>query len=546
MIKKIIIIILLSLASTLRFLYVRADSGRMYELDNIITNGDMAIDTNADGLANNWILNGTDQPYISNNIQYFRHLSPNASGGINQNVSIPEYHKIYVSFDFDMVLNDGYLYSRLYFIGQNNLNPLGNILLTDGHYSYLITLGAGIVTRFEILIYDAGGFSIAGYGNIMIFDLTILFGNGNEPTLSDFETYYLPDLNYFEYYNSFDPSSYVQLNSTDYANIETDLTGIDYSKSIIARNGDNMTIDFYAYFYDSSNGSGSSLADYYKRLNNPEMKYLDKTTALSWEYSDYSDRVLKLSLTTDEKRTLKTILFNRVVDPENEYFSLLLDAYIWNYVKIYVVMTSTFDLLVDVKSFMISRETETENDFNVNNEMNIKTYDRYGDLYLPVIKLNMAGDELETRVIDGFGSGYTRISRFNFEFEFTSPASSDPYDYEIQKFYEFGIFSSDNVLIPPAVEIPAVLDGIFPYMVCDAFQLGCHIKNTINDGVLWMWDALNVEGIYQTFSGIVASVNDVIDLLPDDVNDILIVFASALGVGFIILIFDRSSKGGDS
>lgn len=546
MIKKIIIIILLSLASTLRFLYVRADSGRMYELDNIITNGDMAIDTNADGLANNWILNETDQPYISNNIQYFRHLSPNASGGINQNVSIPEYHKIYVSFDFDMVLNDGYLYSRLYFIGQNNLNPLGNILLTDGHYSYLITLGAGIVTRFEILIYDAGGFSIAGYGNIMIFDLTILFGYGNEPTLSDFETYYLPDLNYFEYYNSFDPSSYVQLNSTDYANIETDLTGIDYSKSIIARNGDNMTIDFYAYFYDSSNGSGSSLADYYKRLNNPEMKYLDKTTALSWEYSDYSDRVLKLSLTTDEKRTLKTILFNRVVDPENEYFSLLLDAYIWNYVKIYVVMTSTFDLLVDVKSFMISRETETENDFNVNNEMNIKTYDRYGDLYLPVIKLNMAGDELETRVIDGFGSGYTRISRFNFEFEFTSPASSDPYDYEIQKFYEFGIFSSDNVLIPPAVEIPAVLDGIFPYMVCDAFQLGCHIKNTINDGVLWMWDALNVEGIYQTFSGIVASVNDVIDLLPDDVNDILIVFASALGVGFIILIFDRSSKGGDS
>ena len=546
MIKKIIIIILLSLASTLRFLYVRADSGRMYELDNIITNGDMAIDTNADGLANNWILNGTDQPYISNNIQYFRHLSPNASGGINQNVSIPAYHKIYVSFDFDMVLNDGYLYSRLYFIGQNNVNPLGNILLTDGHYSYLITLGGGIVTGFEILIFDAGGFSIAGYGNIMIFDLTILFGYGNEPTLSDFETYYLPDLNYFEYYNSFDPSSYVQLNSTDYANIETDLTGIDYSKSIIARNGDNMTIDFYAYFYDSSNGSGSSLADYYKRLNNPEMKYLDKTTALSWEYSDYSDRVLKLSLTTDEKRTLKTILFNRVVDPENEYFSLLLDAYIWNYVKIYVVMTSTFDLLVDVKSFMISRETETENDFNVNNEMNIKTYDRYGDLYLPVIKLNMAGDELETRVIDGFGSGYTRISRFNFEFEFTSPASSDPYDYEIQKFYEFGIFSSDNVLIPPAVEIPAVLDGIFPYMVCDAFQLGCHIKNTINDGVLWMWDALNVEGIYQTFSGIVASVNDVIDLLPDDVNDILIIFASALGVGFIILIFDRSSKGGDS
>lgn len=38
------------------------------------------------------------------------------------------------------------------------------------------------------------------FDNIMVFNLTATFGAGNEPSLEDFEKYYLPDIEYFERY----------------------------------------------------------------------------------------------------------------------------------------------------------------------------------------------------------------------------------------------------------------------------------------------------------------------------------------------------------
>lgn len=540
MIKKCAIVLMIALFSFLRVSFVQADSGRMYELDNMITNGDFSIDSNGDGIANNYacgsgsscsIVDGKQRATLTTNPSeaYFR---------TDYYITLIAGNKYYFSMLFETNATGNYykqIATQSVAIYKSYTSPTAFI--------WVSTYSASTV-RIYFEVFKSVPGSYVQIDNVMIFDLSSMFGVGNEPSLSDFEMYYLPDLDYFEYYSSFDPSSYIQLNTTDYDNITTDLTGIDYSKSIIARNGDNMTLDFYAYFYDSPDATGSGLALHYYNYNRPEMRYLETDYTLLWEYSDYSDRVLKLSMTDDQNDILKTILFNRVVDPNNEYFKFRIDAYYWDYVKIYVVMTSTFDLLVDVKSFMISRETETLNDFNINNEMNVKTYDQNGDLYLPIIKLNLAGDDLETRVIDGFGSGYTRISRFNFEFEFTSPENTDPYAYEIQNIYELGIFSSDDVLIPTTPTIPEYLDGIFPYQVCDAFQIGCHIKNGINDVVIWLWDSLNINAIIAVFDSIILAVGSLVSLIPGGLSSLVIVFTGIIGIGVIITIYDRVTKGG--
>lgn len=540
MIKKCAMLLMIALFSFVRVAFVQGDSGRMYELNNIIDNGNFAVDGDGNGIANFWSKGSSASGYIDNGIQY---VSGTSLTQLSQSGrwSMIGSHKYYIRFDYYKV--SGTINSTAYFW----IDGFGSIVLWNknqpsGRYSFVKTATGSGTAYFEV--YRSGGSSSFGIANVIMFDLTLLFGLGNEPSLSDFEFYYLPDMDYFDYYNSFDPTSYTQLTTTDYENITTDLTGIDYSKSIIARNGDNMTIDFYAYFYDSPDATGSSLALHYYNYNRPELRYLGSDHALLWEYSDYSDRVLKLSLTDEQNDIMKTVLFNRVVDPDNEYFEFRIDAYYWDYVKIYVVMTSTFDLLVDVKTFMISRETVTLNDFNVVNEMNVKTYDQNGDIYLPIIKLNLEGNALQTRVIDGFGSGYTRISRFNFEFEFTSPENDDPYAYELQYLYELGIFSSDDVLIPTRPTIPEYLDGIFPYQVCDAFQIGCHIKNGINDIVLWLWDSLNINAIISVFDSVILAVGSLVSLIPGGLASLMLVFTGIIGIGVIITIYDRVTKGG--
>lgn len=543
MIKKCAVIILIALLSFVRVSFVQADSGRMYELDNIIRNGDFSIDLNNNELADYFTseysivsLNNGEQTLTWNGGSNYYRLQQTFENQIDYTnsyyITFDIVNKNFSSFTFE--IRDGSQYRTIKTITATGITSFilnKNTYLSNYQAIHFVVRNPSINSSFTIK-------------NFMIFNLTSIFGYGNEPSLSDFEMYYLPDLDYFDYYNSFDPTSYTQLNTTDYTNITTDLTGIDYSKSIIARNGDNMNLDFYAYFYDSPDSTGSGLALHYYNYNRPEMRYLGTDHALLWEYSDYSDRVLKLSLTDEQSDILKTILFNRVVDPDNEYFEFRIDAYFWDYVKIYVVMTSTFDLLVDVKSFMISRETVTLNVFNINNEMNVKTYDQNGDIYLPIIKLNLAGDDLETRVIDGFGSGYTRISRFNFEFEFTSPENDDPYAYELQYLYELGIFSSDDVLIPTKPTIPEYLDGIFPYQVCDAFQIGCHIKNGINDIVLWLWDALNINAIIAVFDSVILAVGSLVSLIPGGLSSLVLVFTGIIGIGIIITIYDRITKGG--
>jgi hypothetical protein len=539
MIKKCAMLLIIALFSFVRVAFVQADSERMYEIKNHIKNGNYATDGDGNGVADFWSSGGSDIKYIENGVQYvrdasFSQLTQNISSGI-----LISGHKYYISFDFYNVSGTN---PTIYIWVTSSVHIYSNTALSTGHYSKIITMNATGSGYIEC--YRSGTNNGFGFGNFMMFDLSLIFGLGNEPSLSDFEQYYLPDSNYFTYYNSFDPTNYLKMYASDYANIGTDLTGIDYSKSIIARNGDNMTLDFYAYFYDSPDATGSSLALHYFNYNRPEIRYLGTDYSLLWEYSDYSDRVLKLSLTDEQNDIMKTVLFNRVVDPDNEYFEFRIDAYFWDYVKIYVVMSSTLDLLVDVKSFMISRETVTLNNFNINNEMNVKTYDQNGDIYLPIIKLNLAGDALETRVIDGFGSGYTRISRFNFEFEFTSPENDDPYAYELQYLYELGIFSSDDVLIPTRPTIPEYLDGIFPYQVCDAFQIGCHIKNGINDIVLWLWDSLNINEIIAVFDSVILAVGSLVSLIPGGLASLMLVFTGIIGIGIIITIYDRVTKGG--
>ena len=60
---------------------------------------------------------------------------------------------------------------------------------------------------------------------------------GFEPSLTDFETLYLPDTDYLYSYVSYIPESFNSVNLSDYTDVGEDLTAIDFTKSVISEYG---------------------------------------------------------------------------------------------------------------------------------------------------------------------------------------------------------------------------------------------------------------------------------------------------------------------
>ena len=528
MTKKFFLAIIVSLFCVMGMAFqVKAE--QMYILDNIVLNSDFSLDTNTNGLADNFIIAtaGTN-PYISNNSQYWTPASAGWSSHYlftyGYTISIVANHEYYVFISNSQNIS--------YFgFGFNNTDV---DLRTNKSYSGIV-----ITPDNETDVYACPQYAnqLAFIGYFMVIDLTATFGSGYEPSLSDFETLYLPDLDYFDEYTSFDPDNYIDLVMTDYVNMGTDLTGLDYSKSVVDVYGDNMDVDISMYVYATSPASHSYDVDYYITNNHPEICYLGSCESLSWVVSDYSEFVIDLVMTDAQTDVLKRILFNRSIDVDNEYFNFDVMASAASYSKVWIAISSAFDLRVDVNSILVSRDIYTENAFNMDQTMIFKAYDKYNNIILPAVRLTV-GDVFETRLVNDFGSQYTDISRFNLEFELTSPDYDDTYTMERTYLYELGIFSHDDIIQPNYYD-DSEIGSIFNQQTCEWYELGCQATNAVNSMMASIWNFLDIDAIIDTFDGIIDSATTFVNVLPSAWVAIVIVVISGASVGIILIVIDR-------
>lgn len=540
--RRLLLIIALS-ASILTFgAFSRVSAYELYELHNLITNGDISIDTNTDGLADNF---SVAYSYQTNSIQDYgqKALSTGvntAIGYFQSGLDLTDGHIYYVSVKY--TTNDISTFQQRIYVRTEKTSEYQDIYINYtkiNQYSSYFTANRNHTRIYFNLRHNTTVIPNSTYmaiDNIMLFDITAQFGAGNEPSLSDFELLYLPDMDYFETYESFSAETYNNVNLSSYADMGNDLTGINYSKSIIDTYGENIDIDIYAYFYDTTYYPGHTTATYYRLYNNPTIQYLGNTEVLSWTESEYSDRVLLLETTDEQNELLRRALFDRFVGTDFDtdftdddgFLMIDVEAMSGDTVKFYFVLSSTFDLRVDISSFLISWDTDThENEFSVVQEMYIKCQDKYDRTLLPALSASMG--DYGTVLINDFGSQYTDVQSFNVEFEFTSPDSIDPSLVQTLYLYELGAFSSNDVVIGfinPDLPLP------FEPGVCDWYEFGCQAKNGVNEFVAWFYEKLDIAEIVGYFQNIIDGGAVVLSLMPDS----LVAAFTVIGAGIVLAI----------
>jgi hypothetical protein len=552
MTKKIALkgVLLAFVAFLLSFAYLgTASAYDLYELDNMVINGGMSDLP----ITDDWRTITGVQTVITEVSGQLKNTTAtvNSSNGIKPYAppTFTDGHEYYISFDMTAYRTHDV---KVYIGGTATYNTLSQAV--GGVKTKVHAVTTSTQTGSAFYIYDNGatstGMSIGSavyYDNIIVLDLTAQFGAGLEPSLSDFELLWLPDLDYFDTYQSFDSGSYYQIPTSSYTDLGDDLTGIDYKKSVIDTYGENIEISLYAYFFDTPLLSGITAAQYYYTVNNPEISWRDTSYSLDWSYSDYSDRVLWLDLDDDQTTILKRALFDRHIGSDFDtdytddegYLKLDIEGTAVDNVKFYIVFSSVFDLRVDIESFLISFDTDTgENEFNINQELYIKCQDKYDQTLLPAL-FSLLGD-YGTFIFTDFGSQYTDVQSFNIEFEFTSPEPDDPDLTQTIYLYELGAFSSSDVVIgiyDPELPLP------FDPQVCDWYELGCQAKNGVNEFVAWFYEAFDIDGITASFTAFFDSFDQVINLLPDEIVIILAIVGSALVAIVIIVVVDRITGG---
>ena len=435
-------------------------------------------------------------------------------------------------------------------------------------------------TCFSILseIKDSQ-FNISDYiliDNAMMFDLTATFGKGFEPSLSDFETLYLPDTDYFDSYVSYIPESVNSVNLSDYADVSEDLTGIDFTKSVISEYGKNMSLDLYAYFLDPPWGTpydplmydsdvmAQYCRDFYLQYNEPIMRYLDKDYTLSWEDVDTSGRMLRLDLSDLEEDILKRILFNRTVDFSDEYFTIsatpVYDPYgageeyplDWQ-IRFYFVLTSTFNMNVNIAQTLISMSIDTDiDDYTTNdwalygfNTMYFNFYNQYDQIFLPSLMINNDTRAAQTRMIDNFGTLYTNVKRMTFGWQMASPNSDIDADatYIDYSIHELGAFSEQQIVMPVYIDPDSDLAGIndiFEPTIVEWWDIGGHLKNLFNSTINTIWVKWDLRGLIATFDDVISKVADVGALLPPAVWAVIAVVFSVSAIGLIFVLVDKA------
>ena len=233
------------------------------------------------------------------------------------------------------------------------------------------------------------------------------------------------------------------------------------------------------------------------------MRYLDKNYTLSWAGVDESGRMLRLDLSDHEEDILKRILFNRTVDFSDEYFTIsatpVYDFYgageeyplDWQ-IRFYFVLTSTFNMNVNIAQTLISMSIDTDIDeYSDFNTMYFNFYNQYEQIFLPSLMITNNTRAAQTRIID-FGTLYTNVKRMTFGWEIASPNSDIDADatYINYSIHELGAFSKQQIVMPVYIDPVSDLSGIndiFEPTIVEWWDIGGHLKNLFNSTINTIW-----------------------------------------------------------
>ncbi|MCK9576792.1 MAG: hypothetical protein M0R51_12795 [Clostridia bacterium] len=560
----------------------RAKGETLYTLENLISNGDFSDGTTGWTTESYNILTATNG-YAS--VVFNGNTPPTTSFiNVNQSLVVIENHIYYCCFNYK---------TNIQFVGTSNIRAYftppttyfySGIGVYDDNWHTLSGIFTATQNTLAFFVFtgrsaNSNDINIGEYiyfDNIMLFDLTATFGMGFEPSLTDFETLYLPDTDYFDSYVSYIPESLNSVNLSDYTDVGEDLTAIDFTKSVISEYGKNMSLELYAYFLDPPYGNpydpliydsdvlAQYCRDFYLYYNTPTMRYLDKNYTLSWAGVDESGRMLRLDLSDHEEDILKRILFNRTVDFSDEYFTIAATPVYdpfgageeypldWQ-IRFYFVLTSTFNMNVNIAQTLISMSIDTDIDEYTTNDwalygfntMYFNFYNQYDQIFLPSLMVNNDTRAPQTRMIDNFGTLYTNVKRMTFGWQMASPNSNIDADatYIDYSIHELGAFSEQQIVMPVYIDPDSDLAGIndiFEPTIVEWWDIGGHLKNVFNSIINTIWIKWDLRGLIATFDDVISKVADVGALLPPAVWTVIAVVFSVSAIGLIFVLVDKA------
>lgn len=553
----------------------RAKGETLYTLENLIVNGDFETTLSSWSCSTATWDNGTLKQDASSSFALYQTIplaKPN--------------HKYYFRLNTkgDNVLNAKYRVG-IYNTSISNFvsNYLDITLTNDVWISKSIIFNTTDIAQ-RLLFHRLEIGTDFYIDNIILIDLTETFGMGFEPSLTDFETLYLPDTDYFDSYVSYIPESLNSVNLSDYTDVGEDLTSIDFTKSVISEYGKNISLELYAYFLDPPFGNpydplmydsdvmAQYCRDFYLQYNKPIMRYLGKDYTLSWEGVDTSGRMLRLDLSDHEEDILKRILFNRTVDFSDEYFTISATTVYdpfgageeypldWQ-ISFYFVLTSTFNMNVNIAQTLISMSIDTDIDKYTTidwalygfNRMYFNFYNQYDQIFLPslMIYCNHICDPIwpskaaHTYMIDNFGTLYTNVKRMTLGWLIASPNSDIDADatYIDYSIYELGAFSEQQIVMPVYIDPNSDLSGIndiFEPTIVEWWDIGGHLKNLFNSIINTIWVKWDLRGLIATFDDVISKVADIGALLPPAVWEVIAVVFSVSAIGLIFVFVDKA------
>jgi hypothetical protein len=509
-----------------------------YSLHNMIENGNFSDDTNSDGLADDWIIVIGQNPQIANDFQYIYGNNVAYEVHLKQNnISYVASHEYYLSFGFSTNWTPVNGFYRIYLGGTIAKN---NNISFNSDNSYIFTSSFSQSSSINIYISDQSGYAIPNteyYGlcNVILIDLTKTFGAGNEPSLNDFETYYLPD-GYFEDYNSYRPSITETVEGTEITIDEQ----LDWTTALISKNGGNIDLNIYMYLDDPDH-----YFDYPFALN---AHYYGITYNIDWIQDTNNHNLFVLDLSDPEENAIvKEIIFDRSFNDNYLGFIIYAVPYIMS-PSYWIDVESNFIYNVNIGGAVVSTRQSNLNDTCPLNSGYLSFYDAENNRINPSLRLDQISIDTSqlTKVYDSFSTKYNSVSSFRFSIDAIS-YEGNVNTFYIQEIYELGVFAVNSVILIEGVDIDYGddeisiddIDSMFPIMVYEWYDIGGQLKNLLNYIGKELYMALPIQSLIDSVTGFVDYLTDFSTLLPPEWWAVI---GSVVGLCFLGLALHLAEK----
>jgi len=366
-------------------------------------------------------------------------------------------------------------------------------------------------------------------------NLTKTFGAGNEPSLNDFETYYLPD-GYFEDYNSYRPSIVEVVEGTEISIDEQ----LDWTTALISKNGGNIDLNIYMYLDDPDH-----YFDYPFALN---VRYYGITYDIDWIQDENNHNLFVLDLSDPEENAIvKEVLFDRSFSDNYLGFLIYAVPYIMS-PSYWIDIESNFIYNVNIGGAVVSTRQSNLNDTCPLNSGYLSFYDAENNRINPSLKLDQISIDTNqlTKVYDSFSTKYNSVSSFRFSIDDISYEGNVNTFYG-QEIYELGVFAVNSVILIDGIDIDYGddeisiddIDSMFPIMVYEWYDIGGQLKNLFNYVGKELYMALPIQSLIDSVTGFVDYLTDFSTMLPPEWCAVI---GSVVGLCFLGLALHLAEK----